>query len=565
MNSYPNSDPWIGRYIGEHQRYRLDQRLGGGGMGDVYLAMDTRLGQQVALKLLKGTLIEYGDIRRRFEREVAVCAALQSDNIVKVSDYGIGEDGHPFYVMEYLRGETLRHLMMREGRLSINRAVGIIIQACRGLQLAHAGVTLQRDGATASEHIQVVHRDLKPDNIILVPTYLGELVKILDFGIAKIRNDSNETTNLTGAFLGTFRYAAPEQLRGDRDLDGRADIYSLGIILYEMLSHADPFGFSVNARHVSEASWIWAHTAESPTPLRSQPGCENISPEIEAVVMRCLQKEPEQRFASVVDLTYALQIAVRNSGITLDESVSQSLTKQGESVEAETFINQENQIEALNSQKIPLVELESSPDIIEGETLPPSFLVSPPEPTLPSTLEESPPQPRTLPETILQVPSATIEFAHPQEQNISPTPAEANYPGKFSEPASYQGQNSQVATPVNPSKSIPILSMAIAAIVAIIGGVFAYMQFVPKVSDQIRSLKDEGRYAECLQKSEAELNTNNTDTQIFDLLQECRLERAKKLAENGLIAEAIALAEKIPQNSSLYPEAQRYLKDWKVL
>ncbi|MHC5720732.1 MAG: serine/threonine protein kinase, partial [Nostoc sp.] len=119
----------------------------------------------------------------------------------------------------------------------------------------------------------VVHRDLKPDNIFLVST-AEELVKIVDFGIAKIRNESSEFTNLTSAFLGTFRYAAPEQLKGEINLDGRADIYSLGIILYEMLSKADPFGFSIKARSISEASWIFAHTSEPPTPLRSQSGCE---------------------------------------------------------------------------------------------------------------------------------------------------------------------------------------------------------------------------------------------------------------------------------------------------
>ena len=100
----------------------------------------------------------------------------------------------------------------------------------------------------------IVHRDLKPDNIFLVPTDLGEWVKIVDFGVAKIRNESLEQTNLTRTFLGTFRYAAPEQLRGEINLDGRADIYSLGIILYEMLSHTDPFGFSIKARSNSEAS-----------------------------------------------------------------------------------------------------------------------------------------------------------------------------------------------------------------------------------------------------------------------------------------------------------------------
>lgn len=311
MTSPPSSNSWNGRFIGDNQRYRLDKRLAGGGMGEVFLAMDTRVGQQVALKLLKDTLVASQEMRKRFEREIAVCAALQSDHIVKISDCGVTPEGYPFYVMEYLRGQTLRQLLLREKRLSVERTVGIIAQVCKGLQLAHQGVTLQRDGGKSTEHIQVIHRDLKPDNIFLVPTDLGEWVKILDFGVAKIRNESTEQTNITNTFIGTFRYAAPEQLQSDKNLDARADIYSLGLILYEMLGGADPFGLSVKANNISEASWVLAHAYEPPKPLRSQPGCEYLSAELEAVILKCLQKNPHNRFASVEDLNQALQTTAK--------------------------------------------------------------------------------------------------------------------------------------------------------------------------------------------------------------------------------------------------------------
>ncbi|MBD2449281.1 protein kinase [Nostoc sp. FACHB-152] len=309
MNSQPSSNYWNGHYIGENQRYRIEKPLAAGGMGEVLLATDTRIGQQVVLKLLKDTLVASQEMRKRFEREVAVCAALQSDHIVRISDCGVTPEGYPFYVMEYLRGQTLRQLLLRERRLSVERTGKIISQVCQGLQMAHQGVTLQKDGG--HEHIRVIHRDLKPDNIFLVPTDLGEWVKILDFGVAKIRNDSSEQTNITSTFIGTFRYAAPEQIQNKQNLDARADIYSLGIILYEMLSGADPFGFSTKGSNVSEASWVLAHAYEPPTPLRSQPGCEQLSSEIEAVVLKCLHKNPDNRFASVAELNLALQTAAR--------------------------------------------------------------------------------------------------------------------------------------------------------------------------------------------------------------------------------------------------------------
>ncbi|WP_138504257.1 serine/threonine-protein kinase [Nostoc sp. PA-18-2419] len=314
MKSPPSSDSWNGRFVGDNQRYRLDRRLGKGGMGEVFLAMDTRVGQHVALKLLKDTLVASQEMRKRFEREVAVCAALQSDHIVKISDCGVTPEGFPFYVMEYLRGQTLRQLLLREKRLSVERTVKIMAQVCKGLELAHQGVTLQRDGGKTTEHIQVIHRDLKPDNIFLVPTDLGEWVKVLDFGVAKIRGESSENTNITNitsTFIGTFRYAPPEQIQSDKNLDARGDIYSLGIILYEMLSAADPFGISIKGNQISEASWVLAHAYEPPKPLREQPGCENLPEQLEAVVMKCLHKNPANRFATVEELDRALQAAAK--------------------------------------------------------------------------------------------------------------------------------------------------------------------------------------------------------------------------------------------------------------
>ncbi|MEI1377186.1 protein kinase [Nostoc sp. UHCC 0926] len=347
MKSPPSSNSWIGRFVGDNQRYHLDRRLGGGGMGEVFLATDTRVGQQVALKLLKDTLVASQEMRKRFEREVAVCAALQSDHIVKISDCGVTPEGFPFYVMEYLQGQTLGQLLLREKRLSLQRTVKIMAQVCKGLQLAHQGVTLRRDGGKTTEHIQVVHRDLKPDNIFLVPTDLGEWVKVLDFGVAKIRSESLENsniTNITSTFIGTFRYAPPEQIQSDKNLDARGDIYSLGIILYEMLSAADPFGISIKGSHISEASWVLAHAYEPPKPLRSQPGCENLPVQIEAVVMKCLHKNPANRFATVEELNQALQAAAKFvTGTTVPEQITgQSQPPYNQGSNHETVARQSN-------------------------------------------------------------------------------------------------------------------------------------------------------------------------------------------------------------------------------
>ncbi|MBD3884895.1 serine/threonine protein kinase [Phormidium tenue FACHB-886] len=327
MNSSHSLKPWHGRLIGDRQRYRIEKRLGGGGMAEVFLAMDTLLGQLVAVKVLSEKLAA-GEMKERFEREVALCAALRSDHIVQVSDHGVTPEGYPFFVMEYLRGQTLGELLRREKVLSIGRTCSIIGQVCTGLHLAHQGIALWHSGATSSEHIKIVHRDLKPDNIFLVPMALGELVKILDFGIAQIRSDQSHS-NATSVFLGTFRYAAPEQFDIGKDLDERADIYSLGMMLYEMLSGTDPFGFGQSVQSLNGGAWAVAHASKPTQPLRQQPGCESLPPALEALVMRCLQKSPEQRFASVQELNAALRAAVSLSHTDTDTlAIEHSLTAQ---------------------------------------------------------------------------------------------------------------------------------------------------------------------------------------------------------------------------------------------
>jgi eukaryotic-like serine/threonine-protein kinase len=306
-NQPPN--PWIGRSIGDASRYRLEQRLGSGGMGEVFIATDTRLGKPVALKLLKESLAiaDDTDLRDRFERECSICAALKSSHIIQVTDYGVTSEGYPFYVMEYLQGQTLGEVLEIQPRLPIDRTCNIMTQVCAGLQLAHEGVILWSAETGSSERIKVIHRDLKPANLMLIPSALGELVKIIDFGIAKIRSLKNEAANTTTMFLGTCHYASPEQFNVLGNVDERADIYSLGMMLYEMLTGVDPFGFNFRQHRVSNEAWLTAHVRTVPRSLRSQPDCDHIPADLEAIVLRCLEKKATDRFSSVAEFNEALQ------------------------------------------------------------------------------------------------------------------------------------------------------------------------------------------------------------------------------------------------------------------
>ncbi len=270
-------------------------------MSRVYLAVDTRLlNKKVAVKIMINpySSIDTQSLIKRFQREVEFISRLTSPNIVQISDFGIlPEDlnfaGSPFYVMEYLVGTTLKKRIAEKGKLSPKEALEIVLQICYALAEAH-----QKN---------IIHRDLKPDNIFLV-NYgnLGEeRIKILDFGIAKAvkeQDKQQETKGLTavGSFVGTYQYASPEQCGGMTHITVRSDIYSLGIIFYEMLSGTNPYG--INSEKTTGINWAVNHMTKPPKPLRSQIGCENLSADLEAIVMKCLQKEPDRRHNNATKL-----------------------------------------------------------------------------------------------------------------------------------------------------------------------------------------------------------------------------------------------------------------------
>jgi serine/threonine-protein kinase len=267
-------------------KYRLLRLIGEGGMGEVYEAQHLVVGRRFAVKFLHAHLAHHGDALTRFRREAQAAGALESEHIAAVVDLDAAEDGAPFLVMEYLQGESVAELLRREGPLPVTRAVGIVLQACRGLEVAHAA--------------GIVHRDLKPDNLFSVRRADGsELVKILDFGIAKlVRDDAPAGLTRSGAMVGTPFYMAPEQARGEKNLDARVDVYALGVILYELLSLAKPHpGDSHNA--------ILAHILTEPiTPLeRLRTG---LPSGLLAVIERTLSNSRDARPSTVAGLAREL-------------------------------------------------------------------------------------------------------------------------------------------------------------------------------------------------------------------------------------------------------------------
>lgn len=262
-------------------------------MGTVYRARRVHIGDEVAVKVLLQKYVTEGAALERFRREAQAAAMLRHPNVVAIYDFGEGSgiNAPAYIVMELVEGESLRNTLKRVHRLDAERSVALMRDICAGVGAAHRR--------------NVVHRDLKPDNIIVLPPDdedERETAKVVDFGIAKLRDlAEGMTLTLTGAVMGTPYYMSPEQCRGDA-LDARSDVYSLGAMLYEMLAGTPPFMASTPTGVVAK------HLTQDPPPL---PDHLDVSSELEAVILRTLAKDPEQRQPDAISLSRELREAIR--------------------------------------------------------------------------------------------------------------------------------------------------------------------------------------------------------------------------------------------------------------
>ena len=273
-------DDRIGSVLGS---YKVLELLGKGGMGYVYRAEHVKLAREVAIKLLRADYARRRDAVFRFIQEARTVNRIRHRNIVDVPDIVELDDGTTFIVMEFLRGMSLGK-WARTG-VDLPRALAVLVQICDGLAAAHS--------------VSVVHRDLKPDNVIVVPTSDGaELVKLLDFGVAKLLNRDDEDIGFqtaAGSVIGTPAYMSPEQA-GGMAVDHRSDIYSLGAIMYELFCGQPMF------RGRSFGEYVRKHLTEAPVRPRLTPAGAEIDPRLEAMILKCLEKDPNARFDQIVEL-----------------------------------------------------------------------------------------------------------------------------------------------------------------------------------------------------------------------------------------------------------------------
>lgn len=348
-------DPLLGRVVKE--RFAIVGVLGEGGMGAVYKAIQQPVGRPVALKVINSDMDD-PNISARFFQEARVVSRLSDPSIVTLYDYGEAEDGSLYMVFEFIHGRLLFEMLRKEGPFAPKRAVGLVLQILGGLVEAHA--------------MGLVHRDLKPENIMVTANNLGEeKAKVLDFGIAKmVGADDSGVRTREGIVLGTPRYMSPEQAQ-DLTLDGRSDLYSLGVILYELLTGRAPFvdGAAIEI--------LMAHINRAPPPIDPSRG---IPPALVDVVFKALSKKPAERFADAESMARALRAALDAPAAPPPPLLDDSMT---DDLGATLMLDDSAQKQFANLPKPPRTAKKPPPPVastaaiaaVRGRRSPPKWLI----------------------------------------------------------------------------------------------------------------------------------------------------------------------------------------------
>jgi serine/threonine-protein kinase len=310
-------------------KYALGNVIGEGGMGVVYEATHTRLHQRLAIKVLRPDVPDFNVVLERFEREARATAQLRTIHAARVIDVDTLPDGLPYMVMEFLEGADLDAELRKTGPMAVEEAIDIVLQVAEAMAEAHA--------------LGIVHRDLKPSNMFVCRVAGRRVVKVLDFGISKIQGDGESRITGSKAYFGTPCYAAPEQLLSAAAADARSDVWSLGIVLFELLTGRTPF--------VGSATEVIARTMAEPipSPLALRP---DLPEALARVIMRALRREPDQRFQSMRELAETVApFGPAQSTATVVADVQRGRGRLGEILVSEGLITAADLERALAEQR----------------------------------------------------------------------------------------------------------------------------------------------------------------------------------------------------------------------
>lgn len=407
----PEEDPMIGRVIAG--RYRLMEKLGQGGMGAVYKGQHIKINRLTAIKVLTTELVSNQEFIARFQREAEMASQIDHPNAVAIYDFGEAEDGLIYIAMEFVNGKPLSAILKKEGTLTLERVVRIAKQAAEALSAAH--------------ELGIIHRDFKPDNIMICDKPgRPDWVEVVDFGIAKRAVSDTQQTGLTqvGFVLGTPLYMSPEQVMGE-ELDARSDLYSLALVVYEMLTCALPFSGNTTQ------SQMIKRVTEPPMPLTLARPQLTLPPAVEAVILRALSRKPEDRYSSTTEFAEALGLASKYNPGTRQQP---SMTRPGE------------------GRHTPVPPSNSGPRPVATPNTPAQPIFAPPN-TGPNTPVRNTPYP--------QQPTPVRNTPYPQQ---TPVPYQPSYPPQPQPPYPYYQQQQ------NPNKTRNTILIIVAIFLSLMGG-----------------------------------------------------------------------------------------------
>jgi serine/threonine-protein kinase len=435
----PDPDGLVGKTLSD--RYFVRRLVGEGAMGRVYEGHHTGIGKRVAIKIAHQVERRKTEVAKRFQREALAPAQIGHPNVADVTDCGTTPTGEFFFVMEFIDGVSLDAVIKRDGQLSIERALTIAAQICRALEAAH------RAG--------IIHRDLKPSNVMLVRSQdQEELVKVLDFGVAKFLHDTGDGANLTltDAAVGTPKYMAPEQIRGGGKADFRSDIYALGAILYTMLAGGR---LPVEGGTVEE---IWQHKlTRDPYPLREYRS--DLPADLEELVLACLARDPAERPTSAIDLKTKILAHLESARSMSDSILGMKSPSQTEILSQRVLKRRARVGMALGTLTAALVAVTGMyfvhwPFSHSNEApLPAAQSTTDNPPLAPSTPAENaiPPPPPALPAAAIVPPPAPAQTSATNQPSPPAQPRQRQQPGEGSQAANSGTQATAHAHPAKPA------------------------------------------------------------------------------------------------------------------
>jgi len=403
------TDPLVGSVLAD--RYEIVRRIGEGGMGAVYEARHTVIGKRVAVKVLLEKFLEKPELVARLLQEARLASSIGHENIVDVTDFGTTSDGRAFVVMEFLEGESLAQLVIRDAPLPVERSLRISRQIASALGAAHDK--------------GIVHRDVKPENVYLVRRGEADFVKVVDFGVSKAvhtREEGPEWQRLTrtGMVLGTPLYMSPEQARGGEDIDARADIWAVGVLLYECLTGEVPFRAH---NYLGVISQVLTEEAAPPSRLRPELG---IPVGVEKVVMRALEKDRARRYQQMSEFERDLErLVAGDHNVGLPEPAEPSVPAPRPRTGQRWHLGIFGVLAIGVGLAVALVRSEDPPaPPPPPAVVKPSVNLPPPSPVKPAVADDAPPAPEPLPPPPPPPPAAAKRPPkhHAAERTVVPSP-----------------------------------------------------------------------------------------------------------------------------------------------